>query len=609
MKTMKNILLLLLLITIPFISFSQEENADAVYNKLTKEYVLNADGTMQFHMYKELKLLTHFSFHRLFGETFIIYDPSYQELKIHRAYTIMADGKRVEAPANAFNEVLPGFARDIPEYNHLREMVVTHTGLEVGATIVLDYTIISRNSLIPYLMGRETIGENAPVKEMEIIAKVPSEVALSHQMLNLRTAPETKTEGQQSVYTWTFRGLKANSLEPYQDHSRTPVLLFSTAKDMAQVYFRFVDQMAFRSMASAIARKSVKELFTNNEDDITKMLTLQDMAVNEVKLANIPFEYTGFKVRQPAETWYEANATSLEKTLLLADWLIQADIHAIPVALIPRAEYDPSMGNLLSFSQFAVQVNPREGDRVYLSVNRKNDQDLVYEMEEYTALQLDGAIESLRTFNEEAAAEHGIGLDGELTLANAEMMTGELTIELEGAKNPYLKLSGKQDAIKTYLSGGLNASDVKDFRVEKLSGQETEMVFTIEKTDPVENTGGYYFLTLPALANGAGQYHLEGLSDSRETPMKLPAGIDEEYAFTITLPAGWKLLTPATELELENPAGTVEIEISQKKDKVVVEKAIEVNRNISEQQYQEFLELVRTWADDRYSRLVLEAGK
>ena len=113
--------------------FSQDENYDAVYLQIIKEYTLNPDGSMDYRYVKKQKLQTYRSFHSLYGETFIVYDPDFQSLKINDVHTIMADVKKVTAPANAFNEVLPGFAANAPAYNKLREMVITHPGTERGA--------------------------------------------------------------------------------------------------------------------------------------------------------------------------------------------------------------------------------------------------------------------------------------------------------------------------------------------------------------------------------------------------------------------------------------------------------------------------------------------
>jgi hypothetical protein len=75
-------------------SFGQYEKYDAYYNKITKEYTVYPDGAYDYREVKEITLNTHYAFHRLFGESFIIYNPDYQELQINECYTTMADGKR-----------------------------------------------------------------------------------------------------------------------------------------------------------------------------------------------------------------------------------------------------------------------------------------------------------------------------------------------------------------------------------------------------------------------------------------------------------------------------------------------------------------------------------
>ena len=152
MKPIKSISIFSIFYLLSSISlFSQDENYDAVYLQITREYTLNADGSMDYRFTKKQKLQTYRSFHSLYGETFIVYNPDFQTLKINDVHTIMADGKKVTAPANAFNEVLPGFAANAPAYNKLREMVITHPGTERNAVLNLDYQLHSNKGFYPSL--------------------------------------------------------------------------------------------------------------------------------------------------------------------------------------------------------------------------------------------------------------------------------------------------------------------------------------------------------------------------------------------------------------------------------------------------------------------------
>ena len=172
LASMKAILILALLFSLQ--SFGQQTaESDAVYQNIVREYILNTDGSMQYHYYKKLTLNTPYAYNRLYGETFITYNPEFQSLKINKAETIQADGSHVKVPENAFNEILPRMAAHAPAYNMLREMVITHTGLEVGATIELDYTLTSKAGYLPGMTEDIELTENSPVDKELIIVKNP----------------------------------------------------------------------------------------------------------------------------------------------------------------------------------------------------------------------------------------------------------------------------------------------------------------------------------------------------------------------------------------------------------------------------------------------------
>ena len=129
-----------------FLLFSGSLSAipsEAEFRKLAETWTLHQDGSQEYRYYKELTLFTHTAMNSTYGQTFITYNPDFQELKIHSAYVKQKDGTTIQTPDNAFVEVLPAGAADAPAYNRLKAMVIVHTGLELGATIYLDYSVIS----------------------------------------------------------------------------------------------------------------------------------------------------------------------------------------------------------------------------------------------------------------------------------------------------------------------------------------------------------------------------------------------------------------------------------------------------------------------------------
>ena len=181
---------------------------EARFGKLSKTYTLHADGSQELRVQKELTLYTHAAMNSLYGETFIVYDPQYQQLEIHDSYTRQKDGTIVRTPDNAFVEVLPSAAANAPAYNRLKEMVVVHTGLELGATICLDYSIKSQAGYLPELDICCPIKELSPIDEFTCRIEVPESKTLHYELLNASIRPAETHQDGMKILTWTLKNVE-----------------------------------------------------------------------------------------------------------------------------------------------------------------------------------------------------------------------------------------------------------------------------------------------------------------------------------------------------------------------------------------------------------------
>ena len=189
--------------------------SEAEYKKLAKTWTLNADGSQKFRYKMELTLFTHTAMNGTYGESFIVYNPQYQELKINSSYTKQKDGTIIKTPDNAFVEVLPRNAADAPAYNHLKEMVVVHTGLELGATIYLDYTVTSKPGYLPEVDIFEELLQSSPVKEYTLTIVTPEVKELAYTLTNNPAKASVKRSGGTCTTSWTLRNLPASSRAPF----------------------------------------------------------------------------------------------------------------------------------------------------------------------------------------------------------------------------------------------------------------------------------------------------------------------------------------------------------------------------------------------------------
>lgn len=596
---MKKILIIFIAAIFSTTAFAQNEDADAVFEKLTKTYTLNEDGSMSYRYFKQLKLQTHAAFNRLYGETFIVYNPDFQELKINEAYTIMADGKKITTPDNAFNEVLPRGAAHSPAFNHLREMVVTHTGLEVGATIFLDYTLTTKAGYWPALMADEVIQESSPVNEMEIIVQVPADVELYHKMFNLRTAPEIMVKGSVKAYTWVFKGLKASGKESFiGDLPGIPRLSFSTEKKPGVVFDWITRQKAFDYRMTDEMNDFATGL-KDEEAEIKTMLAIQDEVANNMKTDHAQLDWTAYRVRTPEQVWNSNGGNELEKAILMSVLLQAADFNATPVLTAPDIFYDKNIGNLMQFRHAVVMVNTKNHGTLYLAVNKMNDQSLAYTSPGHVVAPLyKHADFSIIT---PSAARNSIDLSGELKFSAEMKLTGSMDASLTGAANPFLVVEKDNKQLTGKVSGGL----VTDVKVDNANPDKLEADFTVSKEEAVKDEMGFYGFKLPEMQTGFSSWHISYLSSYRQDDFVVPFNLDERYSWEIEIPEGYEFVNVKNAVNIKNKAGAVKIEISPKDNKVVIKRELSLNNKVIQPGiYPELREIINEWLDENMKVVV-----
>ncbi len=605
---MKKFIIAIFCISITVTSFSQNNNADAVYLEILKEYTLNENGSIDFHYSKELKLLTHFSFHRLYGEIFIIYNTDFQDIKINSCYTIMADGKKITTPDNAFNEVLPRFSTNAPAYNNLRELVVTHTGLEQNSIINLDYTLNSKKGYYSNLMGMEVLSETSPVNKLVVKVNIPDSKVLNYELLNFISNPIIENKNGKKSYTWTFDSIPANSKDYYQEsnHESVPRLIFSTANDLHSAYDNFINQDAFVFNTNESMDKYVDDIVTNEADKLTTALKLQQLVCNNLSTLNIPLKYTGFKCRTAIETWNSNMGTHLEKAILLTTLLHKANIYSEVVTIIPDKYFNKEIGNILTFNSFLVRIKLKKYGVIYISPTHINKQNLMFALEGKTVLLLDKNIESLKVFQDKPVTNK-IFMSGDFVFQNTENLTGKINLELKGEPNQYFTLYNDSSKITSTIKGIGSSKNFTSSKIVKLTQEICKAQLEFEKEDPFVHNSNYLSFTLPYVSNGIESWHINQLPTERSAPLELPQNIHERYEYAIVTPEDFKLVSNLKNIEIKNNVGYLLIEFVKTANELIVTREIEFKEKIIEiNDYDEFREIMNTWNNNNYKKLIFK---
>ncbi|MEI6575509.1 MAG: DUF3857 domain-containing protein [Bacteroidota bacterium] len=532
----------------PKASFAQGE-IDAVVEKQIKEYTLQEDGEFDYHLYKQVKLLTYNAIHKIYGETFVLYNSDYQKFTLGYSFTFMKDGTRITTPENAFNEVLPRFAANAPAYNNLKEKVITHTGLEIGSTIVLDYSITSSEAFLPGLMVVDGLTDLSPVNALTVVVRIPKGKDWTYKILNTTASLNMKIEGDFKVYRWHFTNIPAHIYEPNQPDATDflPLMMFSSLKSHKDLSKWLKKQPCFSESCSAAMIEKAQQIRKEEKEDLKVALKLQDLVVNELSLISIPANIAGFRGRAPQEVWASAYGTPLEKAVLLSALLKAVNIDAEILTIVPES-YSMDMPNPFLWDDFYIAFDPGTRGRkpIYLSVREINDKDLPLKIGKRKLLPIPG-LSGIRENNSSNELNHA-------------------SLEKE------IKMDEKGD-----VTGGVS----------------------------VRKEGKYLFMSLPVPEKGLETWHMGELTVMRDSPFEIAYPLSEEIKLSIELPANVELISTITDKQIDNKAGKFDFKIAKEGNKLTIQKNITLmNLTHDPAAYSDFRDLVNTWSSKMFKEVI-----
>ena len=554
------------------------QSSEAEFILLQKDYVLHADGSSDLTCRQVVKYLTHYSFNSLYGETFIVYDPRYQSLEIKECYTIQADRTRIEAPFNAFNEVLPRFAADAPAHNHLREMVVTHTGLEIGATAYLEYTLHTKAGYHPEFDQVLALQESSPIKEYRVSVSLPEAKKLQYRNHGITLSPKISRRAGIQRYEWTFRSLSATSKDAYQpaDGSNVPRLLLSTWASQ---------EAALQWLAAQQSRESIAL-------PVSKPTEVYDYIINRIAYTPVPLAHTGYNFREPSQVFQTASGTAIEKAALMLAVAYNMGVPARLVAIYPTYMNDTSFGSLAAIESFAVAISIGQGNYFLTS------------MTDFQPVSLDQSRPGFLYVSVERPPQNFVAkLQNQATLSaniqlGSQSFSGKLSVN--GAFYPLLSLMDSENNALGLLSG------VRASAKDGVQADNEHFSLTLTAKTAARENQGYHSLLLPEVRGGANNWNMRNLTSQRPCWLEIPYPVNESYTYTVTAPQGAQFVNPPMQLQREYSIGKVSLLCEPQTDgSLKITRQLQIHKNwIAPADYAKFAELMKIWGTENCRTVV-----
>lgn len=317
-KVMKKIFLAAAVFALCTLQFHTVSAQDAVYKLLRYEWTLNPDGTSDYHYRHEVQILRNRALvaYADKGETFVVYNPDLETLTVNEVYTIQKNGTRVDMPQNAFVYQLPSECADCGRFNHYRELAMVHTGMELGCTIVVDYTIHRQYNL---LYENIPLQRECPVEKMEVKVQYPADMEVEYKVLGVDYLPSDKVTRTMSATTdrntvspvtllYEFKDMPQAPREPYMPEDIVPTLrLYNGVPDFAPAF----NQEGFsgaRDVMGLVMNSRGKENIVN----------ARNYVVDNIHLNDIHPSHCGYRHATAEEVWQSGCGTAVDKAVLLA---------------------------------------------------------------------------------------------------------------------------------------------------------------------------------------------------------------------------------------------------------------------------------------------------
>ncbi len=519
--------------------------SDARFLDIEISYRLQNDGSWDMEYRQRVRLDTYFAVNRALGETFIVTNPDFQKLEVLKAETTMADGRKVASPANAFNEVLPRAAHGFADFSHLREMVVTHTGLERGAIVELKYRIHTKAGFLPVFSGREVLARDFPVDKYMLEIIVPAGRELHCQVFNMKPMVKVHSGAAEKRYVVDLVALPALAHEPLAPPQAEPFIVFSMAADWQQALK--LEDDPFQLPAILVAK--IEALKGQHSARIDLLAALHKIVAVDMQNCNLGSDQSGWQPR-PLERVFASNyATRLEKALLLRAMLKKAGIDAAILGVAAGASFDANVSTPLQLGDFWLKVS--EGPHaIYIDPFHAQHEFFPYCCQGFTAYNLDrGEMEKLPAAD---WSQNGVDVSGVLKL-EVDGVSGTLTVAARGIFQRYDEATADNGK---FIAGILR----KIFPVDKVEIKKLLALTRHEVRAEVAFSGKWM------KEAGAGFFsvdgcHLPGLSENmiqlvkRELPLALEAPFKISLELDLQPAAGLSLEYSAPPVDLTNEAG------------------------------------------------------
>jgi transglutaminase-like putative cysteine protease len=219
----------------------------------------------------------------------ISYSTSIQKAEILHAYTLKADGRRIDAPKSNYQlEVNSGKDKNAPVFSDITTLTVVFPEVAVGDTVAFAYRLTQIEPMFPgHFSVMNTFSKLSAFDDVKVTIDAPSSLWAQYEAREL-VEQRSEKDGRVTLH-WTFQNKqpirsKRRDWSVY-DVEKEPGYAFSTFKSYAEIAEAYGARARSKAAVTERVRKLADEIAENQKTPREQARLLYDWVATNITYA------------------------------------------------------------------------------------------------------------------------------------------------------------------------------------------------------------------------------------------------------------------------------------------------------------------------------------
>ncbi len=563
---------------------ADDPTPDAIIEKWHETWTLHSDGTIVYEESRTVRLHNDRAYGAL-ADPRIRFNQQTDTVEVLVARTTTADGRVVEVPDYARNEVSPGATAGWPVLADIRELVLTMGGLEPDCLVELAYSVTSRGESERIFSATTRLDHAYPVRERVITLTLPAgrplAVALSGQAAaaDSRQPPETTDRGM-STRTYRFGPLPAN---PEESHAPP-----ASVRGMHFSFSSLPDEQRWVAMRLAAVESAARETpaiserareWAGSQPLITDKLTaLHDRLAARFNFVGAGPSHRPFMPRSIDEAFASGYGLPEETAALSLALARAAGVALRPALLVSDDVWQPAAPQDALVDDYVFLFDDAGHARIWHPQHGLIRRDARWAGRTIIHLQ-DDKIARIHLPAYTKAGESLCTLRGAVKIGDDGKLSGKLSLSVSGvftAPGGLDSAERQKQRVAELVRLVLPDAEVADYTPTTLRDDAFSAELDVT-SDALPKLDGNWRLTLGELGLHRSEVSMPLGTARRKADVRLAAPFEEQLDLVISWPAGWTVTHAPAAAGLEDGSTFARQEVTAGENQLTVRRNIRVD--------------------------------